>query len=123
MQTLKVIKDSGQRSSLWESIDVLSMRSRERSRPVMSAAALTQEMELYNSEPPVPRNACPLKWWKVNAIRFKTLAVMARVFLCVPATQTKSERLNSTSGHIVEDRRSKLLTQHVTELTFLHENL
>ena len=56
-------------------------------------------------------------------IRFKTLAVMARVFLCVPATQTKSERLNSTSGHIVEDRRSKLLTQHVTELTFLHENL
>jgi len=115
--------DSGQRSSLWESVDVLSMRSRERSRPVMSAAALTQEMELYNSEPPVPRNACPLKWWKVNAIRFKTLAVMARVFLCVPATQTKSERLNSTSGHIVEDRRSKLLTQHVTELTFLHENL
>jgi hAT family C-terminal dimerisation region len=51
------------------------------------------------------------------------LAALARVFLCVTATQTKTERLNSTSGHIVEDRRSKLLTQHVTQLTFLHENL
>jgi len=89
----------------------------------MSIDAIIQEMELYNTEPPVPRNACPLKWWKANANRFKTLVVLARVFLCAPATQTKSERLNSTSGHIVEDRRSKLLTQHVTELTFLHESL
>jgi hAT family C-terminal dimerisation region len=43
-------------------------------------------MELYNSELTAPRDACPLEWWKGNAIRFKTLAVMARVFLCVPAT-------------------------------------
>ena len=88
----------------------------------MSTTALAQKIELYNSEPPVLGNACPLKWWRVNVVRFKTLAVMARVFLCVPATQTKSEHLNSTPGHVVKDRRSKLLT-HVTELTFLHENL
>ena len=31
--------------------------------------------------------------------------------------------LNPTSGNIVNESRSKLLTQHVMELTFLHENL
>ena len=89
---------------------------------MIPAAALTQKTELYNSEPPVPRNACPLKWWRFIAVRFKALTDTARVF-CVPATQIKSKRLNSTSGHIVEDRRLKLLTQHVNELTFLNENL
>lgn len=109
--------------SLWVSIDQLSQRSRDGRRPIWSVAAMLQEMELYNEEPPIERNSCPLQWWAANGTRFKTLSLLARAFLCIPATQTKSERLNSTSGHIVEDRRTRLLTQHVTELTFLHENL
>lgn len=109
--------------SLWDSLDHLSQRSRALRRSVLSVSGISQEMEAFNEEPPIERDASPLKWWKENAARFKTLALLGRAFLCIPATQTKSERLNSTSGSIVEDRRCRLLTQHVTELTFLHENL
>jgi hypothetical protein len=109
--------------NLWSSIDLLSQRSRVTRRPLWTVAAVSQEMELYTEDPPVQRSSCPLKWWAENGSHFKTLSLLARAFLCVPATQTKSQRLNSTSGHIVEDRRSRLLTQHVIELTFLHENL
>ena len=114
---------SGTSGSLWDSIDQLTRKSRSDSRTQISVSALTQEIEAYKEDPPIERDASPLGWWSDNANRYKTLALLARAFLCVSATQTKSERLNSTSGHIVEDRRTRLLTQHVTELTFLHENL
>ena len=86
----------------------------------MSDAAITLELELYNSEPLVLFHAVKLR--RAGAVRFKTLAVMARVFLFVLATQTKSERLRSIFGHILEDGRSQLFT-HVIELTLLCENL
>ena len=89
----------------------------------LSVESVSRDMELYIQDPPIERNSNPLHWWAQHASRFKTLSFLARAFLSIPATQTKSERLNSTSGLIVEDRRSNLLTEHVTELTFLHENL
>ena len=93
------------------------------SRPVMFAAAITLEMELYNSEPrscPVPRSEMVDSWCR-SVQDASCHGPCASV--CYGYTQTKSERLKSTSGYILEDRRSKLLTLHVTELTFLRENL
>jgi hypothetical protein len=112
-------------SGLWAFMDQLSQakRSRDQQPAALSVNSIHNEVEQYIAESPVIRTSCPLEWWAENTKRFKTLSVLARGFLCIPATQTKSERLNSTSGNIVEDRRANLLTQHVRELTFLHDNL
>jgi hypothetical protein len=116
---------SATKSSLWDSLDLLSQRPRssQTQQPVLFGNAVAQEMKLYLKEPPIERTSCPLTWWAEHAQKFQLLGMLARAFLCVPATQTKSERLNSTSGQICDNTRSRLLTQHVTELTFLHENL
>ena len=63
------------------------------------------------------------KWWKNNKNRYPTLALVARAFLVIPATQAKSERLNSTSDNIVTIPCSAVSPEHVAQLTFLHENL
>ena len=38
-----------------------------------------------------PRESSPLEWWKVNACRFPTLAVLARKCLAITATSTPAE--------------------------------
>jgi hypothetical protein len=67
----------------------------------------------------------PLLWWK------KTLAtgqhnityvgLLARRMLCIPATSAPSERLFSTAGLTVTKKRSRLGTDTVSTLVYLHE--
>ena len=55
-----------------------------------------KEVLLYFGENNIPRDTDPLKWWKDNAIRFSTLAALAK--------------------------RASLTAEHVEMLTFLHSN-
>jgi hypothetical protein len=105
-------------------LDKLSaqMRQQHASSDAVSIDNIHREITEYIDSPVIPRTECPLRWWAANASKYKTLAILARGFLSIPATQVKSERLNSTSGNVV-DNRGSLTTQHVMELTFLHENL
>lgn len=55
------------------------------------------EVLLYFGEQCIARHKSPLQWWKENAARFPTLAILGKSYLCVPATSTPSERLFSTA--------------------------
>jgi hypothetical protein len=111
-------------ASVWDSLDKLSAQMREQhsSSDTASVDLIHQEVEQYMKSPVIPRTECPLQWWARNASNYKTLSILARGLLSIPATQVKSERLNSTSGNVV-DNRGRLTTEHVMQLTFLHENL
>ena len=83
---------------------------------------LRNELLVYFGEHCVSRDKNPLHWWKENAARFPTLAMLAKSYLAVPATSTPSERLFSAAGNIVSKKRASLTSKHVDMLTFLHSN-
>ena len=64
----------------------------------------------------------PLKWWKDNAFMYPHLAVLARRFLCIPATSAPSERVFSTAGLTIAKDRASMLPDNANNLVFLHDN-
>jgi hypothetical protein len=91
---------------------------------VLSAATLLQnEFLVYDNISDEPVDSDPLIWWKANEGRFPQMAKLAKRYLCIPATSVASERVFSTSGNIVNAKRSKLTPEHVDMLTFLAKNL
>ena len=65
----------------------------------------------------------PLKWWLSNEKYLPHLSLVARKYLCIPATSVPSERAFSTAGCVVNKKRSCLLPENVNKLVFLAENL
>ena len=84
--------------------------------------SVREEILKYFGEQPPPKSTDPLQWWKANEARFPSLAVLAKTYLCVPATSTPSERLFSAAGNIVSKKRASPSPEHVDMLTFLHYN-
>lgn len=98
--------------------------SNRRSIPVSQVTSLQAELNLYISSGPLAdKNADPLEWWKTNQNTYPGLAFMAKRYLCVQATSVASERLFSTAGNIVTDRRNSLKPDMVNKLIFLSKNL
>ena len=64
----------------------------------------------------------PLKWWKTHALTFPTLSVIARNYLCIPATAALSERVFSVAGLTISKQRSKLNSENASCLIFLRDN-
>lgn len=62
-----------------------------------------------------------LKWWKVNNTRFQLLSELAKYILAIPASSASSERCFSTTGRIIEKRRTNLNGETVDSLMFLHD--
>ena len=65
----------------------------------------------------------PLLWWKQYSAQFPNLSKLAQKYLCVPATSLSSERAFSTTAHIINSKRSCLLSEHANMLVFLAHNL
>ena len=83
---------------------------------------IDNELKIYLHEKVLSRNTSVLDWWSKNQFRFPVLAQLGRQYLNIPASQTTSERLFSTAGNIVTPNRAQLLSDHVEQLAFLHEN-
>lgn len=93
------------------------------------ASALSEEERLltefrcYVGLPRLDFEENPLEWWKAHAPSYPLLCMFARRYLCVCATSSSSERLFSSSGHIVSSLRTRLNPDKVNMLTFLAKNL
>jgi len=64
----------------------------------------------------------PLKWWKEHESAFPRVACVAKKWLACPATSTPCERLWSTAGLVVDERRTRLSANQVERMTFLAHN-
>ena len=93
-------------------------RGRDQNTPAGSS-----EVERYVHELQISRNDDPLKWWRNNECRYPCLSSLAKRYLCIPATSASSERVFSTSGNIVTQKRSTLSSENLESLVFLNYNL
>ena len=81
------------------------------------------EIDNYMMEPKVDIKTNPLDWWRQNQRRFPILAILARRFLCIPATSASSERVWSAAGNIYSKKRCRLHPETACAQLFLHNNL
>ena len=93
------------------------------SSPSSALSVVEKEIALYRREDQSERESNPLDWWRINAHRFKTVSVLARQVLMIPATSVPSERIFSTAGTIVNKKRAALKPKNVDCLLFLSTNL
>lgn len=80
------------------------------------------EVSMYKKEQPLSAVSNPLTWWRNNCEKYPNLALLAKKYLCIPATSVPSERVFSTAGDIVTAQRSALKSEHVDMLIFLKKN-
>ncbi len=92
--------------------------------PLLSPEQRVQkELATYLTTPRIDMEAEPLAWWQHNCTVFPLLSKLARKYLSVCATSCPSERLFSSSGHIVNSLRGNLNPEKVNMLVFLNNNL
>ena len=73
--------------------------------------------------PQIDHDEDPLQWWKENEKRFPLVAELAKSYFAIPATSVPAERIFSTAGHIVNEKRNCLNPETVDMLIFLNKNL
>jgi hypothetical protein len=81
------------------------------------------EFEKYLNELNVDMTANVFEWWHHRKGIYPRLHGLMLKYLIIPATSAASERVFSTAGLILEDRRSRLSDEHVNMLIFLYKNL
>ena len=93
------------------------------SEEVSAAEAAEAELQRYELEDPLSLDSKnPLLWWKEREVNYKFLSILAKRFLCITSTSVPSERLFSSAGNLLSERRSRLSPENVEKLLFLYEN-
>ena len=93
------------------------------SEEVSAAEAAETELQRYELEDPLSLDTKkPLLWWKEREVNYKYLSILAKRFLCITSTSVPSERLFSSAGNLLSERRSRLSPENVEKLLFLYEN-
>ena len=80
------------------------------------------EIDRYLSEPTPSFTEDPLVWWKLKENSYPTLSILAKKYLCIPASSTPSEKVFSLTSAIVDKKRSRLSSDKVDMLVFLTKN-
>uniref|UniRef100_A0A2H1V4M5 SFRICE_019699 n=1 Tax=Spodoptera frugiperda TaxID=7108 RepID=A0A2H1V4M5_SPOFR len=107
-------------SSIWEEFDVEMSRT---TRPECSVAAGIKELDKYLLEEPLNRKEDPLKWWHSRKHIYPHLYTVVLSRLCIQATSVSCERVFSSAGQVVSDRRRLLKPSKITQMLFLHHNM
>ena len=75
-----------------------------------------EEVECYNSQ------SNPTVYWEKKRYLWPDLYTVAVGYLAFPPTSVYSERVFSTAGAIVTDRRNRLTSKNVATLSFIRMN-
>lgn len=66
---------------------------------------------------------CPLEWWRNHKFAYPNLARLFKQYGNIMATSVPCERIFSKTGIIVSDRRTRLTSEKVSQISFLNVNL
>ncbi|XP_065152040.1 zinc finger BED domain-containing protein 4-like [Paramisgurnus dabryanus] len=106
--------------SLW---DLFDTRIHQTQMIHNATADATVEVKKYINDAYLPRTHNPLTYWKERAVIFPHLYVLAKKYLCMPATSVPCERIFSKAGEIICKKRSRLSPSTAEKLIFLNKNL
>ena len=70
-----------------------------------ATADATVEVKKYINDAYLPRTHDPLTYWKERAVIFPHLYVLAKKYLCMPATSVPCERIFSKAGEIIYKKK------------------
>lgn len=84
--------------------------------------SVEDEVDSYLEEPVQNSSANIFHYWKENS-KYPRLRNLSKKFLCIPPSTVHSERLFSTAGLIVDQKRNRLDPERVKMLVFLNKNL
>lgn len=75
-------------------------------RPVSTSGLTDQEageaeVNSYLQAPNADGETNPLEWWKTHCTAYPRLSLLAKRYLCIPATSSPSERAFSTGGNVL----------------------
>ena len=91
-----------------------------------TAASIDEEIQRYlNSVPLVTQeeNDNPLLFWKRKEVEYPTLAKGAKQFLTMNCSSVAVESMFSTTGLVVNSRRSSLEPCRLNYISFIHDNI
>lgn len=86
------------------------------------AAAPESELDRYIYQP-VTCKVDPYDWWLKHRTIFPRLFELFLKFSCIPASSASSERVFSTNGNIITDKRSMILPDNVNDLVVMRNKL
>ena len=94
----------------------------ERDQPQFSDEEVAcREIDSYLMESQIPSDQCPLKWWQ-SKVQYPHVSVLAKKYLCIPASSVSSERIFSLAGSIVNKKKTQLTSETFNMLIFLNKN-
>ena len=64
-----------------------------------------------------------LEWWKKNQYLYPRLSILAKKYLCIPASSVPSERVFSLAGQLVSKKRARMHSANVDMFIFLNKNM
>jgi hypothetical protein len=88
------------------------------------SAGVVNELSAYLDSDPVNdwnESFDLLLWWRDHKMTYPVLSILARDVLSVPVSTVSSESCFSCTARILEDRRRRLLPEHVEMLTCLKD--
>lgn len=106
-----------------DSIVELAINKRIESSGEYQHQTIDEEIERFMLEPVCNIKENIFSWWHKNKSRFPLIYGIAKKTIIVPATSTPSERVFSTAGLILTEKRSRLKPDHLDMLIFLNRNL
>ena len=83
---------------------------------------LSKEFYTYENLPVCPSSMNVLAWWKQHQEMLPVLSKLARLYLAIPASSTKSERLFSASGRVCSSTRTNLEPGKVEAVVVINKN-
>ena len=86
------------------------------------AERIDREMHKYLAEPGISIETCPLSWWRCNEKHYPLLSKVAKKYWGAPASSVPCERIFSSAGLIISNKRASLSTGTAEMLVYLHAN-
>lgn len=92
------------------------------------SALVSDEIDLYiAAKISNPNTSCNydfnvLHWWNKNKENFPMLAQLSKFILAIPASSAPSERLFSSAGNTVTDKRNRISPEVLNGVLFLKSN-
>jgi hypothetical protein len=115
---------SGKRKQAWEKIFGGPGASPGFFTSSSSTPSAISELTAYLDSDPVTcyeESFDILLWWREHKLTYPILSIMVRDIMVVPVSTVSSESCFSLSGRILEDRRRRLLLEHIEMLTCIKD--